>query len=217
MRLLIVLSLMVLPVWQALASDWELAKDDKKRGIQIFLREVPGSDLKEFRGEVTVSARIQSLVALVEDTSYTPEWLHQCKAMELIEAYSPRRKLLYMVSDAPWPVTDRDSVLLSELSQDDTGQVVIDMTAVPEKFPANEDYIRIPKMHGTWTFTPEADGQVRVVYQVHAEPGGALPSWLINSVVVDNPYYSLRNMVKAVKLPRYDNVQLSHVRDITGE
>ncbi|MCA6062752.1 START domain-containing protein [Thalassolituus marinus] len=213
MRLLFVLSLLLLPVFQSVAADWELVKEDKRRAIQVFLRDVPGSELREFRGEMTLRARIPSLVALVEDTSQAPNWLHQCKALELIEAYSPQRKLLYMVSDAPWPVTDRDSIFLSELSQDEQGNVVINMTARPDGFPANDDYIRIPRMNGRWTFAVQEGDMVKVTYQVHAEPGGGLPSWLINSVVVDNPYYTLRNMARMVNEEPYRDIQLSHVHD----
>lgn len=213
MRLLLLLILASFPFSAAFAGEWQLVKEDEKAAIRVFTRAVDGSDLKEFRGELRVHARLSSLVALVEDNSNGPHWLHLCKALELIEQYSPQQKLFYMVSDAPWPVTDRDSVFMSTLMQDDSGEVIIRMASRADDFPANDDYIRITRMTGFWQFVPQNDGGVLVVYQVHAEPGGGIPSWLSNSVVVDNPYYTLLNMAQEVKKPQYRDAQLAHVRE----
>ena len=40
------------------------------------------------------------------------------------------------------------------------------------------------------------NGQVQVIYQVHNEPGGKIPSWLVNSIVITQPYNTLKNMKK---------------------
>ncbi|WP_430462111.1 START domain-containing protein [Thalassolituus sp. LLYu03] len=214
MRLLLLALLFPAFCAVALDSDWELAKEDKDAAIRVYTRPVSGSDLREFRGELLVKARLASLVALVEDAREAPKWLHLCKAMELIEQRSPLERVNYMVSDAPWPVTDRDSVFVSELSQDSqTRTVTIRMTGAPGLFPKNDDYIRIPQMAGMWQFVPQADGQVLVVYQVHAEPGGGIPSWLSNSVVVDNPYYSLRNMIGELAKPAYRDAVVDHLSE----
>ena len=213
MRRLLLLILASLSFSAAFAGDWQLVKEDEKSAIRVFTRAVEGSDLKEFRGELRIHARVSALVALVEDNSNGPHWLHLCKALELIEQYSPQQKLFYMVSDAPWPVTDRDSVFMSTLTQDESGAVIIRMASRADAFPVNDDYIRISRMSGFWQFVPQDDGTVLVVYQVHAEPGGGIPSWLSNSVVVDNPYHTLLNMTEEVKKPLYRDAQLAHIRE----
>lgn len=215
MRQLMVLLLIVLSAGPVLAADWQLAKEDKDAAIKVYTREVAGSDLKEFRGEMLLKTRLTPLVALVEDHAAGPRWLHLCKALEQIEVYSPSSRLLYMVSDAPWPVTDRDSVFVTQLTQDaSTGAVTIAMESRPDLFPRNDDYIRIVHMTGFWQFIPQQDGRMLVVYQVHAEPGGGIPSWLSNSVVVDNPYYTLRNMASEIQKPAYQKAQLNHIREV---
>jgi len=41
---------------------------------------------------------------------------------------------------------------------------------------------------------PQPGGEVEVVYQVHTEPGGSVPSWLANKFVVEAPLNTLRNL-----------------------
>ena len=196
------------------AEDWTLRQSDDEHHIQIYTRDIAGSDLKEFRGEMTLHSRLRPLVALIEDNAAAPQWLYHCRALELIERQSAHEKLFYMVTDAPWPVSDRDSVFRSILTQDPaSGIVTIDVQAEPDSFPPNDDFLRIRQMRGMWQFIPRADGVVKVIYQVHAEPGGGIPAWLANSVVVDNPYQTLKQMREMVRQPVYQRTEINHIKD----
>src|SRR5690554_5964328 len=99
-------------------SDWKLAKDDTKNGIQVFTRVVEGSPLKEFRGVANVPATITAAVALVNDHSAGPDWIQDCKELKILERFSPTEAHFYMVTGAFWPVKDCDSTIYSKLSQD---------------------------------------------------------------------------------------------------
>ena len=69
-------------------------------------------------------------------------------------------------------------------------------------------------MSGFWSFTPVDNGKILVRYQVHAEPGGSLPSWLANSVVVDTPYYTMANMVEMLKKEKYQQAEISLIKNV---
>lgn len=215
-RLLVMMSLMMA---QVCLAGWELAKEDDKRQIRVFTREAEQSDLREFRGEMRLQTTLSALVALIEDNKSGPEWIHHCRALEVIEQISEHERLFYMVTEAPWPVKDRDSVVYSVLSQDEvSGTVHIDMQVRNDVFPANDDLVRIKDMKGFWEFRPEDDGWVTVIYQVHADPAGGIPAWLANSMVVDSPYYTLKNMRKMVAKEPYLSSRPSHIHDIaTGQ
>ena len=47
--------------------------------------------------------------------------------------------------------------------------------------------------------TPEGEGRIRVVYELHAEPGGQVPAWLANSFVIDAPYNTLLLLRRAAE------------------
>ena len=198
-----------------LAQDWKLELEDDKRNIRVYTREVSDSPLREFRGVMRVQTSLTSLVALIEDRHAAADWIHQCRALDIIEQNSADEILFYMVTAAPWPVKDRDSVVLSKLTQHaDTFNIRIDMQVRNGVFPPNDDMVRITNMNGYWQFQPLPDGWTEVTYQVHADPGGGIPSWLINSLVVDTPYHTLRNMQKKVKEARYQQAVLPHVRNV---
>jgi len=41
---------------------------------------------------------------------------------------------------------------------------------------------------------PIGEYKTSVTYQVHADPGGAIPVWLANATAVDTPYDTLKNL-----------------------
>lgn len=210
-RLLIVVTVLLTQICRA---DWELVKADENNQIRVYTRVTEHSALREFRGELHLQSTLSALVALIEDNKAGPQWIHQCRALEIIEQLSEHERLSYMVTDAPWPVTDRDSVIYSALSQDAvTRRVRIALQARNNVFAVDDAFVRITAMQGFWEFWPEDNGWIRVVYQVHADPAGDIPAWLANSVVVDAPYHTLKNMRKMVGRKPYVNARLSYIRD----
>lgn len=205
---------MVLPAVAQDAGDWQLEKHDKTLGIKVYTRAMPGSDLRAFRGEMTIASTLTAPVALIEDTQRAPQWMHNCGIVEIIEYKQPGEAISYVITEAPWPVSDRDTIVHSVASQDpETKTVRIDVTARNDVFPANEEFIRITHMTGFWSFTPRDNGLIDVVYQVHAEPNGGLPSWLANSVVVDTPYYTMKNMQRLLSEQTYQQATLSFIQN----
>ncbi|MBO9687200.1 MAG: hypothetical protein J7598_11345 [Mitsuaria chitosanitabida] len=71
------------------------------------------------------------------------------------------------------------------------GTVVVRVEAVQNYIPARDGKVRIPTAEGQWRLVSNTDG-VRVSYQMHASPGGSIPSWLANQTVVDTPFGTLK-------------------------
>lgn len=198
-------------------SQWQLEKQDDELGIKVYTREVAGSDLRAFRGEMTITSTLTAPIALLEDTRRAPDWMHNCGIVEIIESIQPGEALSYVITKAPWPVSDRDTVVHSIATQDpDTLVVRVDVSVRNDVFPANDEFVRITQMSGYWLFSPAKSGEkgtLDVVYEVHAEPNGGLPSWLANSVVVDTPYFTLKNMQKLLQAEHYQQAELSFIRN----
>jgi hypothetical protein len=217
MRLLIVLLLSTFFTFtaQAETSAWELEKEDEDIKLKVFTREIDGSNLKEFKGEMLVETEMTTLAALLLDGQSAPKWMHQCEKFEVVEQIDPLSAVVYFINGAPWPVSDRDAVISSSMSQDpETLVVTINVTALPDRLPEDDDYVRIPRMAGFWSFTPADNGQILVRYQVHAEPGGSLPDWLANSVVVDTPYHTMSNMTEMLKKEKYQQAEIPMIKNV---
>jgi len=184
-------------------GPWKQEAQDKELDIQVYTREVANSELKEFKGITHIKAPVSAFVALLKDTSAATKWMKDVLEYEVLDEVSETESLVYAVNGAPWPVTNRDSVIRSIMSQDASGAVTVQLTGEPESKEKNEDYVRMPALTGSWTFKPQADGVVEVVYQVHANPGGSLPTWLVNSIVVETPMETLTNLHTKVLEPEY--------------
>lgn len=116
---------------------------------------------------------------------------------------SQTENIVYTVNKTPWPVTNRDAFIRSELSADANGVVTSTLTGVPDFKAGNDDYIRMPELKGAWTFAPMEAGMVEVTYQVHANPGGSLPNWLVNAIVIETPMNTLQNLHDVIHNEKY--------------
>jgi hypothetical protein len=115
---------------------------------------------------------------------------------------------VYTVSNAPWPVSDRDAVVKTTIIRDPTSRAVqIRSHAVPKLIPEEKGHIRVQMVDSRWDLTPLPDNRVEVSYFVHSDPGGQIPTWLINSMVIDQPFNTLRNLRDILKELPYINGQ----------
>ena len=196
------------------ADDWNEATYDKENDIRIFTRHVEGSDTLAFKAITHVTGRLTAGVALLQDAQRTKDWVFNCKIMEEIELISDTQGIYYMITNMPWPVKDRDSITESRVSQDQESLVVrVDMKARNDVFPSNDDFIRIKEMSGYWLFTPIEGNQIEVVYEAHADPGGGLPSWLVNSFLVDAPLNTLRGFRQLIGEEIYQKANRAFIRE----
>lgn len=210
--LMLCLSLLPQTVW---AGDWQEVRYDDKEDIRVFTQKMKGSEFKAFRAVTRVNSTLTGLVALLEDADAAKDWVFKCRRMELIESLSPTESYYYMITDMPWPVKNRDSISLAKVTQDAaTGQVRVDIQAANGIKKSRKGYVRIREMSGYWLFTPLANGQVEVVYEAHADPGGGLPSWLVNSFVVDAPLNTLRGLREKIGKEVYQSASRAYISEI---
>jgi ribosome-associated toxin RatA of RatAB toxin-antitoxin module len=190
------------------SADWEQAKN--KNGVRVFTKEVEGSPLKEFLGKTILEATPSAVVALIKDPGSYTTWLHDCKGAELLKENGNKEWFVYLRNGAPWPVSDRDVILNAKLTVDPkTKAITIRMTNTDLLTrPVPSGVVRIPKLTGLWKIQPLDGGKVEVSYQAHTDPGGNIPDFAANLVVVDIPYNTLSNMKKKVQEPKYATANL---------
>jgi len=181
------LSLLMTAVAQA--EDWQLAKDED--GIRVYLKPVAGSKYKAYRGVVTIKTSIATLRALQEDVGGSCAWIYECREQKLLKSEGAS-SWAYARFNTPWPVTPRDSVIHVISTENPDGGVTRILEGLPNYAPQEDGYIRVTKVEGMWSLMPKGAEEVEVVYQVHSEPGGSVPSWLANSFVVDAPFNTLQ-------------------------
>ena len=185
-------------------GPWEWVRAEN--GVAVHRRAVPGSALHEFRGAGTIYAPIAVLLGVLNDTEHRTEWMKEAAAQVLIQQVDPKTVLFYGRTKAPWPVSDRDAVMKATTTFDTAAkQVRIEIVGVEHpSWPPQKGVVRMPFLRGHWHFSPENNGKsTRAEYQVHADPGGSLPDWLINLVSKSIPYNTIVGLRQQVKRRRY--------------
>lgn len=193
------------------AMDWELARQEQ--GIRVFTRPVAGSDIREFRGETEIDAGLNTLMAVLDDTRAFRHWMYNCKAASLVYKPSLLERYQYLLNDFPWPAADRDMLLRNLISQDPDTRIVtvalqaVPLNAVPESHratvPRTDDVRRVERLQGFFELTPLSDSRSKVVFQLHLDPAGQLPASLVNALIVENPFETLKAMRTRATLAEY--------------
>jgi len=202
-----------------LAGEWDLKKTDSEADIRVYYR-TTDSGYTEFKGITHVKSRLSAFVALFNDLDRMPEWVYRNKKSETLKDVSNTEVYARTVSEMPWPLTDRDAVLRSTLSQDPkTLAVTIRGSAAPNFWPRSENHVRMPVVESYWRFTPLESGAIEVVFQGYGDPGGNLSSrflrWFVDLALWEAPYQTLLGVQKMISGDAYQRASYAYIREPT--
>ena len=194
-------------------AAWELRKN--RDGIKVYIREAKNSPFKELKMKFSVEATMSSVVALLQDVEAIPNWVYKCDVSYLVEKVNRDEEYYYNSLNFPWPLSDRDLILKSKLTQDPTTKVFrSESHAVTDKMPEKEGIVRIVDTYLWWEFTPHPNGQIDVDYYLKSDPGGYLPAWIVNMAIDQGPIQTVKHFKKILKSPKYKNVKLDYISEL---
>jgi len=197
----------------ASAEEWKVVRAEQ--GIVVSIRKVEGSPIAETRAVMTLKGvSLSTALALISDVSYQHVWIDSLDESRMLAEINPTERIIYTLSKAPWPVADRDAVVRSKFTFDrEKGVVRVESHAEPDYIPENKGVVRIRKVDSSWTITRLSPEEIEVRYQVHSEPGGSLPAWMVNNIIYNQPYMTLLNMRGQVKLASYRDAHFDEIED----
>ncbi len=170
---------------------WEktLSKDE----VIVYTRKVPASAFKEFLAEGIMKGSIEKFKALLSDPDRQPEWLPNCMETRLVGPKSPGDFTYHMKLRVPFPFENRDLVQRLVFNEE-PGYLEVAIINSTESVPEQDGLVRMPDIGGSWRVRDLGGGMIKVQFQYHADPGGKIPAWLVNTFVVKNPYKTLTNL-----------------------
>lgn len=183
--------------WHSNAADWQpwFSSD----GLDIEERKTEHGII-----EVKVSMHIahvntNALLGVLEQVEQAGSWLPNVETVVLVSHPVPSRHLVYTVFDAPFPVTKRQLLTSSCLSQRQIGEHIVYNLQVKGVVDPSlpKDIITIAPMWATWQFY-DSDDSLFIDYQAFANPNGKLPVWLVNRTTLTNTklaFQSLRELL----------------------
>ena len=184
-------------------GPWRVVRNDG--GITVVDRTVPGSKLREFQGTGVIESSIATILAVLQDTAHNPEWMKEAMTQVAI-ATEGNSETFYNRTKSPWPVADRDVVMRATIHFDREAKMLridFESTTHPQ-WPPVPKVVRMPFLRGHWHLWPINDGKwTRAEYQVHADPGGSLPNWVVNMASKQIPHGTISALQKQVRRRSY--------------
>lgn len=192
------------------AADNAWKKIGEEDGIVGYSRPTTKSSVDEIKAVGIVDAPLAVVHAVIRDIPSMPEYIFLCK--EAFPIHTTEMKstedviYFYSLTDMPFPVKDRDAVAKSLWSVDKaTGIVHCRTVGVKTSFKLHQDIIRMPLLIMDCTLIPKGSDKTEVIYQVLCDPGGTLPSPVVNMLIKDYGIKSIAGLRKMVKKDKYKN------------
>ncbi len=183
-------------------AGWKQVLTDQ--GVSVWNRYDPGRDLPVFKGIATLDAGLFECLAVLDDTPKHVEWIFQCSAARVVKQINEFDRIVYNRTDAPWPVSDRDVVLSGSVEASMVKKEVysrfhaIDIALQPKV----DGVVRMPRLKGFWRFQMLDERRTRVTYQIDADPGGALPDFIVERASRKLPMETIAGMRRQVTKTR---------------
>jgi len=203
---------LILLAVSARAGEWELVYEADD--LRVERRDYGGSELDEIRGVIRVEATLNAVMALLKDAGFNRHWVYRSGGAQILQDSGYPQAYVYGIVDAPFPMSDRDTVVRFDYRQDPvTGEITIDITNFPQFVPPKAGLVRVPEFGGFWKLEAQGGGWVKVTYQVYGDPGGWIPVGLANRAAVLSVHNTLHNMKSVVS--RYEGVTSEFVHEVT--
>ena len=201
-------------------EDWELVKHDEMSGIDIYLRVLPGGKI-EFKGITSINTSLNSIVALFDDAASMHKWLYRTEKFIVLKELNNKEDYVYSIHSMPFPFSKRDSIVHTTIMQDlKSFLVTIRGKAKPDYLPEKRGFVRVREVESFWSFEPQDDGNVRIIFQGYGDPGGRLLSSIYRSVIFrrlfksflwEFPYRTLKRMKSIIFENKYQTKTLSYI------
>jgi hypothetical protein len=189
------------------SEAWRLDFDND--GIRIYTKVQTDSVYHAFKAETLLNVPLKDVMAVMAQPGSCVEWVHGCVESWGLKEESFNKRYAYSVNDLPWPVRDRDYVLEINTSNDPAqNTIMMDMYAVTDEMPPKDGLVRVSRQETHYILTSVGENQTRMIWLQHTDPAGALPSWLVNALIVDIPFKSMKALEQVAKSPKYTNSEI---------
>jgi len=182
-------------------GNWELKKSEN--GIAVYTRKAATGNLKELRVVCELDATKAQLISTLQDIGNYNDWVYSNKKSEILKSLNPYKIIYYTESRLPWPIKDRDLIVQLDIY---SGPEILEIEAksLPGYLPQNKKYVRVPYSLAKWRVTQVTENKLKVDYTFSVDPGGSIPSWLVNATMAIGPYNSFAKLREVLK-EKYNN------------
>ena len=172
-------------------GGWKL--ESERNGVKLYTRVTDGSQLKQVKGVANVKASMETIVGILTDYGSYSKWVNNITESYVVKEQSDTEHYVYTYEDAPWPVQNRYNVAKMSLDQNLTS-CTLKFESVPDFVEQRADAIQVEKFKGLWKINALPNGSCHIEYILDENPGGYVPPWLVNYMLMEAPFKTLENL-----------------------
>jgi len=180
------------------SKGWE--KLDQENGIVSYRKPVPGSKVVAFKGEAEIKASIPRLLWVLTDNRYKTKWVDRLKSSTVLQSKGTYEAVIYQNFGLPFPISNRDYVYHAKIERVGPS-AVLNLKSVYHKRAPKPDGVRAHLSRCQYILTPLGPNKTFVTVEVHTDPRGWLPTWLVNLIQKSWPIKTLSGIKRMVNKP----------------
>jgi START domain len=172
-------------------GGWTLIETSE--GISVSRREQPGADMPAFRGQGSLRGNVLQMLSLMVDLSAVPRWACGIDEARSLGHRDDRTDYVYLYSDVPWPVRDRDMVVRRDIFvEEQAKQFRIELHCDPSRAPERAGVVRVRNCDSTFRLKRTELERTELDYVMTLDPAGHLPKWAGSWIAKHVPFKTLQ-------------------------
>jgi hypothetical protein len=200
-----------LPLFVEAQADWVLKKD--KDSIKIYTRNTENSSFKSVKVMCTISGTLSQLTALLLDVNAHEQWVYNTKSSYLVKQVKQNQQIYYSEIDLPWPLANREIVVIMTIVQDPVSRVLqVNIDNAENQIPVKSGTVRVPASSVKWSVTPLEGNHLSIEYYGQADPGGSVPAWAANPFTTKGPFETFKKLKQLITSPAYANASFDFIK-----
>lgn len=193
------LILILLNVFNAFSQEnCKLKKDED--GIKVFTCEESDSKFKSLKAEFSLrGVTTEQLKTFLMNADNYKNWQYNMVESKALQHINENEMIVRSVINAPWPVTDREMIVHVKISSKTVGQMSIHVTTTKYDYPTSKELVRVSFSDARWEVSHLNENDLAINYSLRLDPGGSIPSWLVNMAMAEGPYETFRNLGRSLQ------------------
>lgn len=172
---------------------------NEKPGIKVYTRTPDNSSIKELRILVDLEGNIDTLMKVVNDATNFKTWVYKCADSETVTPPEGYSSAYAATSDFPFPMSDRELVAKIHQWYDEDGKLHSHSVSTPDAIPLKPGIVRIKSYEANWIVEQLDENRIHIDYTSVVDPGGHIPTWVINLAITAGPIKTFEKLIKQVK------------------
>lgn len=174
-------------------EDCKLKKDED--GIKVYTCAENDSKFKSLKAEFSlVGVTTEQLKTFLMNGDNYKNWQYNMAESKVLQRINEDEMIVRSVINAPWPVTDREMIVHVQVRHKSSREMSIHVATIKYDYPASKDLVRVSFSDARWEVSQLNEKDLTINYSLRLDPGGSIPSWLVNMAMAEGPYETFKNL-----------------------